>query len=151
MYSKYLLQFGVENLKVEKLQEDVKLPSYAEELSNGLDLYIPEDITFKPGVRTLVNMKIKIHFPPFIWGMLAPKSGLAVKKGLDVMAGIIDESYRGIIHALMINHGNEDVTILKGEKLLQMILMSSVRSTVVEGRVDADTQRGEGGFGSTGK
>jgi dUTP pyrophosphatase len=151
MHTYYLKEMKQESLKVERLQQDVRLPEYAEPGSNGMDLFIPEATTFEPGIRKLVPMRIKVHFPCGIWGMLAPKSGLASKYGFDVMAGVIDSSYRGEIHALIINHGKEPITINKGEKLLQMILMPSVWSEIIEGPVDTNTTRGEGGFGSTGK
>ncbi len=151
MYSRPIHQVINEDLMVEKTQGDVKLPEYAEPGSVGMDLFAPCDVTLEPGKRVLVNMQIKCKFPSGVWGKMEAKSGLGSKKGIDVMAGVIDNSYRGIIHALMINHGEETHIVKKGEKLVQMIIMPCLFAEVKEGKVDADTQRGENGFGSTGK
>lgn len=135
----------------ERINPDVKLPKFATEGSVGMDLFSPKDVVLIPGKIERIPLGIKCKFNKHRWAMLRPKSGHASKQGIHVLAGILDEDYRGEVCALMISFGTEPYLIKKDEKLLQMIEMEVVKSEIVEGTVDEDTERGTGGFGSTGK
>ena len=151
MYSRYRIEVGQEDLIVELTKEGASMPRYAETLSNGLDLVTPEDLTIQPGKRITVNTGVKCEFPKFVWGRIEPRSGLANKHGIDVLAGVCDESYRGEIHVILINFGEEEVKIKAGERIAQLVLMPSLRATCKIAKVNMNTERGDGKFGSTGK
>lgn len=119
--------------------------------SAGCDLSSIENYTLKPGERKLFKTGLYMAIPNGLYGRIAPRSGLAYKNGIDVMAGVIDEDYRGEIGVILINLGQEDKQINVGDKIAQMIFENYTRCdfTVVD-ELD-DTNRGIGGFGSTDK
>jgi dUTP pyrophosphatase len=128
---------------------DVKLPR-KDNGNNGWDLSSVEHVVLHPGERALVNTGLVCNFPENIYGLIWPRSGLAVKNGIDVMAGLIDSSYRGEIKVALINHSNETVELPAGSKIAQMIIQREVEVEFdfVNG-IDVTT-RGEKGFGSSG-
>jgi dUTP pyrophosphatase len=143
-----------------------KMPAKAHATDAGWDLYATEDITIYPGQVKKHPLNIRMQLPKGTWAEITSKSGLGAK-GLLVYAGVIDESYRGIPHVVFSNIWVIDsvdpadgfplmrttpIVIKKGEKLAQMILNSySDQYYMVEGKVDTITERGEAGFGSSGK
>ncbi len=139
-------------LQVQRVVEDVKVPSYAHEGDAGMDLYAAEEYVLKPGERKLINTGIKIALPVGYEAQIRPKSGLALKHGISIVntPGTVDSGYRGLVGVIAINHGSEDFKIEKNQKIAQMII-NKVETAEVEEVPDLnDTSRGEGGFGSTG-
>jgi dUTP pyrophosphatase len=143
-------------LRVKRLTPTAKLPTRGSAQAIGLDLYA--DVTeargaieIRPGYRALVSTGIAIALPPGYYGRVAPRSGLALKQGIDVMAGVIDEDYRGEIHALLLNTNQwETFWVKPGDRIAQLILERADIMPVVEvDDLDA-TVRGANGYGSTG-
>jgi len=143
-------------LRVKRLTPTAKLPTRGSAQAIGLDLYA--DVTeargaieIRPGYRALVSTGIAIALPPGYYGRVAPRSGLALKQGIDVMAGVIDEDYRGEIHALLLNTNQwETFWVKPGDRIAQLILERADIMPVVEvDELDA-TVRGANGYGSTG-
>ncbi len=132
----------------------LNLPTYATEHSAGMDLTaaLEEAIELAPGERALIPTGISIALPPGYEAQIRPRSGLAVKHGVTVLntPGTIDADYRGEIKVVLINHGQEDFTVERGMRIAQMVI---ARHANVKWRVVKEleeTERGEGGFGSTG-
>jgi dUTP pyrophosphatase len=133
-----------------KLEEGAKPPIRGSEFAAGYDLYSNEEKTIPPGERALVSTGIRVKIPDGYYGRIAPRSGWAVKKNVDVGAGVCDEDYCGILYALLINNGKEDLKIPKHERIAQLIL-EKITTPPIEIVEDLDeSERGDGGFGSTG-
>ncbi len=134
---------------------DLPAPGYATGGSAGLDLHaaVPGEVVLAPGARTLIPTGLAVALPSGHEAQIRPRSGLALKHGLAVLnsPGTIDEDYRGEVGVLLINHGTEPVTIRRGERIAQMVVAPVTRVRVVERERLDDSQRGAGGFGSTGR
>ena len=145
---------GCGEMEVQLLTETAKYPTYGSNRAAGLDLYadIPlgEKIVIDPTGRGVIKCGIAIALPPGTYGRVAPRSGLAVKHGIDVMAGVIDEDYRGEVGVVLINLGQAPFTIVGGDRIAQLVVERYV-PVVVTGvdRLDT-TLRGGQGYGSTG-
>ena len=143
-------------LKVKRLShaKDLPLPAYATPLSSGLDLRaaIDKPIRVKPLERVLIPTGLILEIPEGYEGQIRPRSGLALKKGLTVLnaPGTIDADYRGEVKVILINLGSEEVVIEPGERIAQLVIAPVQRVEVVEVQEVTPTERGEGGFGSTG-
>jgi dUTP pyrophosphatase len=141
-----------ECLRVKRLSDQATLPTRGSPLSAGLDLSSAEAKVIPPGGRAVVKTDLSIACPPGTYARVAPRSGLAVKHGIDVGAGVVDADYRGPLGVVLFNLGQEDFTIQVGDRIAQLILEEIKMVPVVdvgEGDLDA-TERGAGGFGSTG-
>jgi dUTP pyrophosphatase len=125
------------------------LPEYATDGAAGADLRAAESVTLPPGARAAVPTGISVEIPPGHAGLVWPRSGLAVRHGLDTLAGVIDSDYRGEVKVVLVNHGQEAVTIAKGDRIAQLVLQPVARARFVRADL-APTARGTGGFGSTG-
>ncbi|HEV8368155.1 MAG TPA: dUTP diphosphatase [Pyrinomonadaceae bacterium] len=126
------------------------LPTRGSAASAGLDLYSIEDITIAPRQRVLARTGLAVAVPPGFYGRVAPRSGLAVKNGLDVLAGVIDSDYRGEVCCALLNTGDEPLTLPQGSRLCQLII-EQIITPFPAWTDDLDkTDRGDGGFGSTG-
>ena len=138
-------------LRVQKLDGRANVPTKGSELAAGYDLYSSEDTVIKSGGYGMVKTDLAIAVPEGTYGRVAPRSGLAAKKGIQVGAGVVDADYRGEIKVILFNHGTEDFEIKVSDRIAQLVLerYESVPIQLVD-RLD-DTERGEGGFGSTGK
>lgn len=136
-------------LSVTKLSEDAFLPTYGSEYAAGLDLYSTKDVMVLPGERVLVPLDIAIELPKNTYGHILPRSGLALKKGIHIGAGVIDEDYRGNVGVLLFNLGKESVEFKKGDRIAQMVVKPYVHVMVQEKNV-SESERGDKGFGSTG-
>ena len=132
---------------------ELALPSYATEGAAGMDLRSAEFITIKPHARALVATGIAIALPLGFEAQVRPRSGLAVKHGVTVLnaPGTIDCDYRGEIKVPLINHGDEDFVIARGDRIAQMVIAPAPQVTFKEVSSLDDTLRGAGGFGSSGK
>jgi dUTP pyrophosphatase len=136
-------------------EEGVKLPAYQTAGSAGCDVcaFLSEDIVLKPGERALVPTGIKMAIEEGYEVQVRPRSGLAAKNGVTVLntPGTIDSDYRGEVKVILINLGKEDFVIKNGERIAQLVC-APVTQAVFEKTSSLDeTERGAGGFGSTGK
>lgn len=138
-------------LKVKKIHEDAKMPSYAHEGDSGLDLYSVEEVVLEPGERKLVKTGLQIAMPKGFEAQVRPKSGLAAKFGITVLntPGTVDSCYRGEIGVILINLGKEPYKVEKGKKIAQMVIAKVEEAEVEEAAELDETARNEGGFGST--
>ena len=141
-------------VRIRRLRDGIELPRYMSDLAAGLDLAAALDapLTLAPMERTLVPTGIAIALPPGIEAQIRPRSGLAIKLGLTLLntPGTIDADYRGEIRLIVINLGEEPVTIVSGERLAQMVVARFARVEWAEVENLDETKRGGGGFGSTG-
>jgi dUTP pyrophosphatase len=139
-------------IKVQVL-EGGKLPSKAHINDAGFDVYATSDISVAPGEIVKHPLNIKLELPVGSWARVETKSGLG-SKGMLVYAGVIDEGYRGVVHAILtnLNHKDGPIEIKKGQKLAQMTMNNHSSHYWVEQveKVDSDTSRAAGGFGSSG-
>ena len=137
--------------------EGLALPVYQSAHAAGLDLLaaVPEaePVVLLPGARALVPTGLTIALPPGYEAQVRPRSGLAAKHGVTVLntPGTIDADYRGEIGVILINHGDAPFSIRRGERIAQMVIAAVVRAELVPVDTLAATDRGSGGFGSTGR
>jgi len=139
-------------VKVMKVNEFARLPQYAHESDAGMDLYSVEEKLIKPGETALIHTGIKVELPLNTEAQVRPRSGLALKNGITVLntPGTIDEGYRGEIGVILINHGKLDFLVEKQMKIAQLVVKPVLRVKIVEVQELSDSERSEGGFGSTG-
>lgn len=142
-------------LKVKKVKDNAILPTRGSEKAAGIDLYacIDEPITIAPGETKTFGSGIACEFPKGYWGMVVPRSSVGIKRRLNIPQGsaVIDEDYIGEIILALYNHGQETAVINPGERLAQMVLLPYVLFDIEETDTLAETERGEGGIGSTGR
>ena len=139
-------------LKVVKLSDKATIPTRGSPNSAGLDLYSAEELVVPAGDKGLVKTDISIMCPFGTYGRVAPRSGLAWKKHIDVGAGVIDADYRGNVGVVLFNHSkHEDFHVQIGDRIAQLVLESIVMSPVIEVENLDETCRNDGGFGSTGQ
>ncbi|HEX9023912.1 MAG TPA: dUTP diphosphatase [Geobacteraceae bacterium] len=131
------------------------LPGYMTSQSAGMDLYaeLAEELVLEPGMRALVPTGIAIALPEGYEAQIRPRSGLALKHGVSLVnaPGTIDPDYRGEIGVIVINHGSEPFVIRNGERIAQMVIAPFVRLPLEEVDDLEETERGDGGFGHTGR
>jgi dUTP pyrophosphatase len=140
-------------LDVRRLDPALPLPSYAHPGDAGLDLYAADTTVLQPGERALIPCGVAIAVPAGYVGLVHPRSGLAVDHGLTVLnaPGTIDSGYRGEVKVLLVNLGQSMTEVRHGQRIAQLVLMRVDLVDVREvDRLDA-TERGSGGFGSTGR
>ncbi|WP_108788839.1 dUTP diphosphatase [Erythrobacter sp. Alg231-14] len=132
--------------------EGLPLPAYATDGAAGMDVVSAEDVTLAPGARYPVATGLALAIPKNYEIQVRPRSGLALKHGITVpnTPGTIDSDYRGELKVILINHGDADFVIARGDRVAQLVVAPVVQAAFVEvDELDA-TQRGTGGFGSTG-
>ena len=129
------------------------LPTYANWDDAGMDLYASEDVRIGPGGRQLVSTGLKLAIPVGVVGLIHPRSGLAAKRGLTVLnaPGTIDSGYRGEIQVIMYNTSSIPQEIRKGDRIAQIVFQHYIKANLVQVEDLSDTERGAGGFGSTGE
>jgi dUTP pyrophosphatase len=139
--------------KVKKLKENAIIPKYANPGDAGMDFFSTEKYFLKSGERTLVSTGIQVEFPHGYELQIRPRSGLALKKGISLVntPGTIDAGYRGEIGIIIINHGKEDFEINPGDKIAQGVLNKVEFADIEEVSELGESERGSGGFGSSGK
>ncbi len=137
---------------VKLLSPDAKMPQAAREGDAAYDLYSAVDYELKPGERYAVPTGIAIEIPEGYEGQVRPRSGLAAKEGVTVLntPGTIDSGYRGEVKTIMINLGDRAFKITKGMRISQLAIRPAPKVQFVEADELSGTERGEGGFGSTG-
>lgn len=134
------------------LAPGAEAPAYATAGAAGMDLRSLEDLSLAPLERKLVRTGIRIAVPVGFEAQVRPRSGLAIRHGLGLVnsPGTIDSDYRGEISLIMINFGENAVEIVRGERLAQLVLAPVARAELLQVTVLEETERGSGGFGSTG-
>ena len=137
-------------LSFKKLDERAVLPSRGSLYSAGLDLYSIEDLSIQPKQRILACTGLSVAIPEGHYGRIAPRSGLALRSGLDVLSGVIDADYRGEIGCLLYNTGDETIELPAQSKICQLIIEKIITPDAVWADEIDETDRGSGGFGSTG-
>ncbi len=140
-------------IRVKKLTSDAIIPSYQTKGAAGFDLHSVEELTLEPGKRAMVATGLAFSIDEGYEVQVRPRSGLAYKYGVSVIntPGTIDSDYRGEIKVLLINHGEEPFAIKKGERIAQAVVKEVVLADFTEVEELDDTERGSGGFGSTGR
>jgi len=137
-------------LRFKQLDPRAVLPQRGSALAAGLDVCCIEDLTIEPKQRVKARTGLAVAIPPGFYGRIAPRSGLAAKNGLDVLAGVIDSDYRGEICCLLYNTGDQAINLPAGSKICQLIV-EQIITPEAAWAIDLDeTARGAGGFGSTG-
>ena len=135
--------------------EGLELPSYATELSAGCDLRaaLVEPVVLGPGERAVIPTGLKLALPAGVEAQVRPRSGLAAKFGVTVLnaPGTIDADYRGEVGVLLINHGTEAFEVCRGERIAQLVLAAVLKVSFQTVEQLGPTERGAGGFGSTGR
>lgn len=137
--------------------EGLALPAYQTAHAAGLDLLaaVPDDtpLIMQPGQRALVPTGLMIAVPPGFEAQVRPRSGLALKHGITVLnaPGTVDADYRGEVSVLLINHGDAPFTIRRGERIAQLVIAAVAQANLAVVASLSSTDRGSGGFGSTGR
>ena len=141
-------------IQIKKLSKSVSIPKYETQGSSGMDIaaHIEDNIIINPGEKALVSTGFSIAIPRGYEVQIRPRSGLAAKKNITVLntPGTIDADYRGEIKVILINLGKEKFIIENGERIAQMVVCPVVRANFEEVKKLSNTERGSGGFGSTG-
>jgi len=139
-------------IHVKRLDASVALPAYAREDDAGLDLHAAHDAQLAPTARALVGTGLAIAIPPGFVGLVLPRSGLALTRGVTVLnaPGLVDAGYRGELKVLLVNHGDQPVTVRRGERVAQLVIQRVERAELIEVSELPASERGAGGFGSTG-
>jgi len=141
-------------IQIKKLSNEVLTPKYETSGSSGMDIaaYIKQDITIEPGEKALIPTGFSLSIPLGYEVQIRPRSGLAAKKGITILntPGTIDSDYRGEIKVVLINLSKKKFIVKNGERIAQMVVCPIEQVSVEEVRELSETNRGTGGFGSTG-
>jgi len=137
-------------LKVKLLSPFGRLPTKGTPQSAGFDLHASRKVVIAPRSQEIIPTGIAVKLPEGTYGRIAPRSGLAVKKAVDVHAGVVDRDYRGEVKGVLFNHGDQEVEIEQGDRFAQLVVEKIESPEIVEVETLDDTIRGERGFGSTG-
>jgi len=142
----------VTRLPLKRLDPSIELPSYARADDAGLDLRAAHEATLEPGCRRLVGTGLAVAIPPGFTGLVLPRSGLALNQGVTVLnaPGLVDAGYRGELKVLLVNHGDKPVVITRGDRIAQLVIQRAERAELIEVDELPASERGAGGFGSTG-
>ncbi|MFH0808642.1 MAG: dUTP diphosphatase [archaeon] len=138
-------------IKVKKLKENAVVPRYAHAGDAGMDLFSTEDYVVQVGKRVLVSTGIAMELPEGYFASIRGKSGLALKKGICILGGVVEHSYRGEYGVVVLNTGDEDFVIKVGDKVAQVVIAPVATAEVEVVSELSDSVRGEGAWGSTGK
>jgi dUTP pyrophosphatase len=141
-------------VRIVKKEPSLPLPRYETAGAAGMDLraFLPEEVEIPPGGRASLPTGLFLEIPPGYEAQVRPRSGIAAKYGVTVLnsPGTIDSDYRGELRILLINLGEEAFKIRNGDRIAQLVISPVCRLALEEGAVLAETERGSGGFGSTG-
>jgi len=140
----------LDTLRFRQLDPRAVLPQRGSVLAAGLDVGGIEEVEIQPKQRVMARTGLAVAIPPGFYGRVAPRSGLAAKKGLDVLAGVIDSDYRGEICVVLYNTGDETIHLPAGSKICQLIIEQIITPEAAWATDLDETARGAGGFGSTG-
>ena len=139
--------------KVQRMNENAYIPTKATNGSIGYDLYTPHDFIINSDEILLIPLDIRIELLYGYEAQIRPRSGLAIKYGITVLnsPGTIDIDYLGNVGVILINHGKKSLTFDKGDRIAQMVIAKVPDVVLIESNIDIEGDRGESGFGSTGK
>lgn len=139
-------------VRFRKVHPDAVLPSYAHPGDAGMDVRSVADLEIAPGARALVPTGLVMALPSGYEAQVRPRSGLALKRGVTVLntPGTIDEGYRGEVGVILANFGDAPFAVNKGDRIAQIVIAPVTRAEIVETTEVDETDRGVGGFGSTG-
>lgn len=139
-------------LRFKRIHPDATLPSYAHASDAGMDVRSVEDVTVPAKGRVLVHTGLVMLLPPMFEAQVRPRSGLALKHGITVLntPGTIDAGYRGEVGVILANFGDSDFEVKKGDKIAQIVVAPVLQAGIEEADEIDETDRGSGGFGSTG-
>ena len=142
----------MQDIKIKLLSENAKIPQKSEPGAAGYDLYSTEDYILQPNERRLFKTDVSMRIPSGYYGQIAPRSGLALKNGIAVFGGIVDESYSGNIGVILKNFGVLPLEIKKHDRIAQLLFIRCNNQFEFT-QVDTlpESQRGDGGFGSSGR
>jgi len=138
-------------IQIKKINPEAKTPKYSLAGDAGMDLYSIEDLVIKPGARASVKTGIAIKIPEGYVGLFWDKSGISHKFGIKTLGGVIDSNYTGEYIVGLVNLGQEDYVIEKGQKIAQVLFQKVETPEIEEVAKLEETNRGKKGFGSTGK
>ena len=141
-------------MRVKLLSENATVPTRGSNESAGWDLYAAEDTIVPARGKAIIATDIAVAISTGYYGRIAPRSGMSWKNHTDIGAGVVDSDYRGSVGVVMFNHADTDLQITKGDRVAQMVIekINTAPLLLVPDGVELDdTERGEGGFGSTGK
>lgn len=145
----------MEPIHVKRLNSNAKLPTYGSEEAAGADLYacLEDTVVIQPGEAAWIPTGISLEVPKGCAGLIYARSSMGIKRGLAPAnkVGVIDSDYRGEIKVVLLNHSKEPQTIENGERIAQFVITPILTPAYLEVEALSDTQRGVGGFGSTGK
>lgn len=138
-------------VKIKRLDTELPLPTYAYVGDAAFDLLSREEVVIEPGERKAIATGLSLEIPEGFVGLVWDKSGIAIKNGLKTLGGVIDSGYRGEVMIGIINVSKVAYTFKKGDKVAQMIIQKTEEVEIVEVPELSSTERGEKGFGSSGK
>ncbi len=139
------------SVKAKRIHPAARLPERGTSRAAGADLHCIEAFTLEPGERKLAPTGLIVEIPPGWYGRVAPRSGLAVRHAIDTLAGVIDPDYRAELKVLLVNLGDVAVSFNAGDRIAQLILERAAVCDYVWADELSETERGDGGFGSTGQ
>lgn len=140
----------IKQLQFKKLDNQAILPTRGSVHAAGLDLYSIAQVSIPARGYTSVPTGLSVNIPVGFYGRIAPRSGLAAKFGIDTLAGVIDSDYRGELIVLLANHSDKDFQVSAGDRVAQFVIEQIILPEPIFVEELEQTQRGEGGFGSTG-
>ena len=140
----------MQTVKIHLITETAIMPTQSSPGAAGWDLYADETLTLMPHQRAMVATGFAITLPTDTAGLIWPRSGLALKQGIDVLAGVVDSDYRGPVGVVLQNHGQQPVAISPGDRIAQLVIQPIVPARLMAVSQLGDTHRGDRGFGSTG-
>lgn len=136
---------------IKRLRPDIILPKYAHEGDAALDLYSPESFVLQPGERRHVPMGFSFCLPPGYVALIWDRSGLASKNGLTNLGGVIEHTYRGEYAVIILNTSNQPYEVKAGDRIAQLLIQPIMEAELQEVNELPASERGEGGFGSSGR
>jgi dUTP pyrophosphatase len=134
-----------------KVDGDGPVPEYSSPAAAGADLRASEEVLIPAGGRAAVATALHLEIPAGHVGLIWPRSGLAVRHGIDTLAGVVDSDYRGEVRVVLVNHGDAPFEIRPGDRIAQILIQKVERPAFVAAADLSETARGSGGFGSTGR
>ena len=140
----------LDTLRFQRLDPRAVLPTRGSSFAAGLDICSIEDLIVEPHQRAMARTGLAMAIPHGFYGRVAPRSGLAVKHGLDVLAGVIDSDYRGELCCILYNTSDTVIELSAGSKICQLIIEKIITPQAIWVNDLDETARGAGGFGSTG-
>jgi dUTP pyrophosphatase len=144
-------RFAGNTIKVKKIEERAIVPTRSNSDDAGWDLYSITTRPIAPSQRVTIRTGISLQIPEEYVGLIWPRSGMSVKNGIDVLAGVVDSGYRGEIKVCLLNTSREWMDIKEGDRIAQILFQEVPHFQLQEVEILQNSDRGQGGFGSTGK